>query len=209
MLEFISAGAMMRFVSATLLLFLVMDPFGNIPFFLPLLRHLPPERRRRVLARELLFALAIMVFFLFCGPALMNLLAIDDSSVGIAGGVVLFLIAVKMVFGESDVLLAHGGDREPFIVPLATPYVAGPSAIAAVVLMMAKDASGWPIWLAAVCVAWLATSVVLMASDALHAILKERVLLAIERLMGFILATIAVNMLLKGIATFVATLQKA
>ncbi|MBN1588760.1 MAG: MarC family protein [Pirellulales bacterium] len=198
----------MSFVAATLLLFLVMDPFGNIPFFLPLLRHIPAERRRQVLARELIFALAILVFFLLCGSSVMKLLAIDDSSVGIAGGVVLFLIAVKMIFGETDQLFTHAGDREPFIVPLATPYVAGPSAIATVLLLMARNPSRWPIWLAAVFVAWLGVSVVLMASNGLHAFLKDRVLLAIERLMGLILALLAVNMFLKGVSAFVEELGK-
>ena len=198
----------MSFLSATLLLFLVMDPFGNIPLFLSALRPVPAGRRQRVLARELLIALAILVFFLLFGSYLMAVLAIDNSSIGIAGGVVLFLIALKMIFGEGGEVFIHGVDREPFIVPLAVPYVAGPSAIATVLLLMAKNPSEWRLWLAAVVVAWLASSVVLVASSALHAVLKERTLLAIERLMGFILATIAVNMLLKGIATFVETLPK-
>jgi len=197
----------MEFISATFLLFLVMDPFGNIPFFLAPLARVPVERRRRVLFRELLMALAILLFFLLCGPTVMKLLAIDGSSVGIAGGVVLFLIAIKMIFGGTEQLFVHATDREPFIVPLATPYVAGPSAIAAVLLLMARDPSRWWVWLAAVIVSWLGVSIVLVASSALHAFLKERVLLAIERLMGFILATIAVNMFLKGVATFMAEVR--
>ncbi|HLA86101.1 MAG TPA: MarC family protein [Thermoguttaceae bacterium] len=198
----------MSFISATLLLFLVMDPFGNIPFFLVPMRHVVPERRRIVLARELLIALGILVFFLFCGPYVMKLLAIDDSSIGIVGGVVLFMISIKMVFGGSEQLFAYSGDREPFIVPLATPYVAGPSAIAVVLLLMGQDPSRWPEWLAAVIVAWLGLSVILMASDGLHAFFKERALVAIERLTGFILATIAVDMLLKGVGTFLKEVGK-
>ena len=199
----------MSFISATLLLFLVLDPFGNVPFFLPLLRLVPPERRRHVLAREMLIALAILIFFLFCGPYVMDLLDIDNSSVGIAGGVVLFLIAIRMTFGGAEKIFAYSTDREPFIVPMATPYVAGPSAIAILLLMMAQNPSQWPIWLAAVFVAWLGTSIIIMASDFLLSIFSERVLTAVERLMGLILATIAVNMLLKGIASFVQELGKS
>ncbi|MBN2216764.1 MAG: hypothetical protein JW719_05270 [Pirellulales bacterium] len=199
----------MSFLSATLLLFLVMDPFGNIPFFLTPLARVPAERRRRVLVRELFFALGILLFFLFCGPTVMKLLSINNSSVGIAGGVVLLLIAIKMIFGDAETIFGGaGGDREPFIVPLATPYVAGPSAIAAVLLLVARNPSRWPVWLGAVFVSWLGVSLLLMVSTSLYAFLHERVLVAIERLMGFILAVIAVNMFLEGVETFVETLGK-
>ena len=193
----------MSFIWAALLLFLVMDPFGNIPLFLIPLTHVPDERRRKVLARELLIALAILVFFLFFGCYLMKLLAIDGSSVGIAGGVVLFLIAIKMVFGRTSELYGQqNGDREPFIVPLATPYVAGPSAIAVVMLLMAKDSSRWYVWLGALVAAWSVSSIILIASSVLNTMLKPRTIVAVERLMGLILTILAVNMLLRGIATF-------
>ncbi|NLE38618.1 MAG: hypothetical protein GX621_11385, partial [Pirellulaceae bacterium] len=191
----------MSFLSATLLLFLVMDPFGNIPLFLTLLRRVAPERRRWVVTRELLFALAILVFFLFFGVPLIHVLQIDNSSVGIAGGVVLFLIAIKMIFGGADTLFANMDDSEPFVVPLATPFIAGPTTMAIVLLLMAGDPTAWPVWLGSLFVAWLVTSVVLIASSSLNEILGTRTIIAIERLMGFILATIAVDMFMKGIST--------
>lgn len=194
----------MSFISATLMLFLVMDPFGNIPLFLPLLRHVPKERRSRVLVRELTAALAILVFCLFCGPYLLSLLQVDRSSVGIAGGVVLFLIALRMIFGGCEGLFSHDADKEPFLVPLAIPYVAGPSTIATVVLLMARDPALWPVWLTALLTAWFASSLVLLASARLQPILGERFLIAAERLMGFVLAVIAVDMFMKGLQPFLA-----
>jgi multiple antibiotic resistance protein len=193
------------FLSATMLLFLVMDPFGNIPLFLSVLRQVPLERRRRVVMREMLFAMAIMVFFLFFGVPLIHLLQIDRSSIGIAGGVVLFMIAIKMVFGRTEQLFQHSDDGEPFVVPLATPFIAGPTTIAVVLLLMAGDPLLWHVWLGAVFVAWLITSVVLIASASLQEVLGTRTIIAIERLMGFILATVAVDMFMKGVSDFLAT----
>ena len=194
----------MSFISATLLLFLVMDPFGNIPLFLSLLRHVPKERRLRVLARELVVALVILVFCLFCGSYLIALLQVDQSSVGIAGGVVLFLIALRMIFGGCEEMFSHDANKEPFLVPLAIPYVAGPSTIATVILLMARNEALWPVWLGALLTAWLASSLILVASARLQPLLGERLLTAAERLMGFVLAVIAVDMFMKGIAPFLS-----
>lgn len=195
----------MTLLSAALLLVLVMDPFGNIPFFVSALKEVDPVRHKRIIARELLVALAALVLFLFAGQHLLDLLQVSGPALTTAGGVVLFLIAVKMVFP------AHGGqpheavEGEPFIVPLAIPYVAGPSSLASVLLIMNREPERWPEWLAAVVLAWLVTGVVLSTSGALARILGRKGLIAIERLMGMLLVAMAIQMIMTGVRQFLDT----
>ncbi|MGQ0764787.1 MAG: MarC family protein [Gemmatimonadota bacterium] len=189
--------------SAFILLFLVIDPLGNIPFFLAALKAVPPARQRVVVARELVIALAIMVVFLFAGRPLLSLLRISQPALTISGGVVLFLIAIRMVFPDrhrADDLIAG----EPFIVPLAVPYVAGPSVLATEMLLMSRDPARWPTWLAAVVLAWMATALILMSGQRLGRVLGERGMVAIERLMGMVLVAVAVQMFLSGLDEYFA-----
>ncbi|MEO8090899.1 MAG: MarC family protein, partial [Gemmatimonadales bacterium] len=174
--------------SAAILLFLVMDPLGNIPLFVSALQSVPPERQNRVVARELAIAYGILVLFLFTGQYLLRLLQISEPALTIAGGLVLFLIALRMVFPSSDRTLDLEG--EPFIVPLAIPYVAGPSALATVLLMMSRDPGRWPEWLAALTAAWVACAVILILGSRLRRFLGQRGLIALERLMGMVLVTL-------------------
>lgn len=192
----------MTLLSATILLLLVLDPVGNIPFFLAALGKVPASRRRRVMLRELLFALVALVGFLFAGAQLLELLGISEPSLSVAGGIILFLIAIKMTFPTGHGAQHEELEGEPFIVPLAIPFVAGPSALATVLLIMNREPSRWPEWLAAVAIAWLVTGVVLFAAEPLGTLLGRRGMIAIERLMGMILTAIAVQMLLRGIQTF-------
>jgi len=192
----------MTVASAALLLFLVLDPFGNVPFFLAALQRVPPVRRTRVVARELLIALAALLVFLFLGQYLLALLGISDPALTVAGGIILFLIALKMVFptlaprGQEDV------EGEPFVVPLAIPYVAGPSAFASVLFIMSGEPERWPEWLGAVGLAWSGTSAILLVASRLSGVLGPRGLVALERLMGLVLVTIAVEMTMSGIRAF-------
>ena len=129
----------MTVFSAALLLFLVMDPFGNIPVFLAALRPVAPSRRRRVIVRELVIALAVLVVSLFAGQSLLRAFRISEPALTTAGGAVLFLIALKMVFPGQGGVSNEDISGEPFIVPLAIPYVAGPSALASVLLIMSRE----------------------------------------------------------------------
>jgi multiple antibiotic resistance protein len=193
----------MSFLSAIILLFLVMDPFGNIPFFLAALADVDPKRRTRIVLRELLIALAALVLFLFVGRYLLQVLNLSAPSLTIAGGIILFLIAIRMVFPSTD----YAEERiagDPFIVPLAIPYVAGPSALSAVLLLSSRHPSAWSEWLFAIVIAWLASSSILLASSRLSHVLSARGLIAIERLMGLVLVTVAVQMTATGIKTFLA-----
>jgi multiple antibiotic resistance protein len=196
----------MTLISAALLLFLVMDPLGNIPLFLTALKGVPPERRLKVIIRELLIALLIMIIFLFSGQAFLSALHISEPALTATGGVILFLIALKMIFPQ-DTGTHKVPTEEPFIVPLAIPYVAGPSALATLLLIMNGEPHRWPEWLAALFIAWLASGLILMCAGPLAKVLRNRGLIAIERLMGMILVAIAIQMLMNGIAQFVTQIQ--
>ena len=189
----------MSFVSAALLLFLVMDPLGNILLFVAALKGVPAARRVRVVARELLIAYGVMVLFLFTGEHLMNWLGISNQALSIAGGIVLFLIAMRMVFPSAENSLAEQVAGEPLIVPLAIPYVAGPSTLATLMLMMSREPSRWPTWLGALTLAWVVSAAILVLGGRLSRFLGKRGLLALERLMGLLLVALAVQMSLEGL----------
>lgn len=190
-------------LSAFLLLFLVIDPIGNVPFYLSALKHVEPKRQNRVILRELLVAFTAMIVFLFAGQFLLKWLQISEPALTISGGVVLFLIALRMVFPSPEASMREDLAGEPFIVPLAIPYVAGPSVLATELLLMSREPNRWPEWLAAVTLAWLATAVILLLGSRLRKLLGERVLIALERLMGMVLVALAVQMFLSGLQRFV------
>ena len=196
----------MTIFSAALLLFIVMDPFGNVPFFISALKDVAEDRRSKIIVRELLIALLLMLGFLFAGQHVMSALQISESALTASGGVVLFLISIRMVFptaGQSTVEEISG---EPLIVPLAVPYVAGPSALAALLLIVNREPARWPEWVLALVLAWFAAGLIIFSSGYLSKLLGKKALIAIERLMGMILVAIAVQMLMTGIAQFMVSL---
>lgn len=196
----------MKLLSAATLLILVMDPLGNIPLFLAAMKCVPPNRRWRVLFREMLVALAVLLAFLFAGPAILTGLHISEPALCISGGVVLFMISVKMVFATGE--NGHAVfEEEPFIVPLAIPFIAGPSAMATVLLLVSQEPARRLEWLAALLIAWAVAAAVLTAGSLLNRLLGRRGLRAIERLMGMILTALAINMALDGVARFIQTLE--
>lgn len=189
----------MSIVSAGVLIFLVLDPLGNIPFFLAILQNVPPQRRRPIIIRELFIALIILVIFLFAGRYILVALNVEQASLGMAGGVILLFIAIRMIFSGSEKIFEMSDISEPFIVPLAIPAVAGPSAMATVILIMGKDPSSWYYWLLALFCAWFLSAVILYFSGILARILGRKGLLACERLMGMLLTAVAVEMFVTGL----------
>ena len=189
----------MTLLSAIFLLIIIMDPIGNVPVFLSILKNIPVERRRKIIIRELLIALFVLLFFLFIGRFILQSLQISESSLGIAGGIMLFLIAIKMIFPGASAMTTHDEIVEPLVVPLAIPLIAGPSAIAAVILLMAQEPNMWPEWALAVVVACFISGVILVSAETLAQKLGERALLAIERLMGILLMLVSVDLILDGI----------
>lgn len=196
----------MTVFSAALLLFLVMDPFGNIPLFITALSNVDKNRRQKIIVRELLIALIVLVVFLFGGQHILSAFHISESALTAAGGTVLFLIAIKMVFPSAGRLSAEEISGEPFVVPLAIPYVAGPSAVASVLLIMNREPARWPEWLAALLLAWFVSGLIILSSGFFSKVLGEKVLVAIERLMGMLLVAIAIQMIMTGVARFMSSL---
>ena len=192
----------MTVLSIAFSLFLLMDAIGNIPFYISFLKGVKPERQRYVITREMIVALFIIILFNFIGSALMRFLHVTTYTIEIAGGIILFLLCLKMIFppahdhGES---MPH--EAEPFIVPLAIPLVAGPAVLAAVMIYSKQETNPF-VMIGAIFIAWAASLMILLASSWLKNILGWRGLLALERLMGLVLILISVQMFLSGISSF-------
>ena len=146
----------MDLLAAAILLFLVMDPVGNVPIFITLLKDLPAARGRLVVIREMLIALLVLAIFWAVGPTVLEWLHLRQESVSIAGGIVLFLIGLRMIFPPADGIMGETPDGEPFIVPLAIPCVAGPSGVAAVMLLANSNPARTADWSLALLIAWAA-----------------------------------------------------
>jgi len=192
--------------SAALLLFLVLDPFGNIPFFISALKNVDSSKHNKIILRELLIALIILVAFLLAGRHILSILHISEPSLTVAGGIILFIIALKMIFPAKMGLFSEEIIEEPFIFPLAIPYVAGPSAIASVMIIMSREPVRWKEWLIALIAAWFISGLLILSSGFFTRVFGRRVLSALERLMGMILVTIAVQMLMNGISEYINSL---
>lgn len=194
------------FTSAVVILLLVVDPIGNIPLFVSVLRDFEPRRRVRIIIREWGIALATLLAFALLGKTILGVFGISDSSLTIAGGVILFLIALRMIFRRPEGVFGDAADTDPFIVPLAIPAIAGPTAIATVVLLVSRAPQRLPEWFAAITLAMLITLFLLLTAEGVSKLVGARGLLALERLMGLILTAVAVEMLLRGIESFVHAL---
>ncbi len=192
----------MEILSVSVTLFLIMDPFGNIPIFLPILEKVPENRRRKVLVRELFIALAVIVGTVFCGRYVMEFLGLRQESVSIAGGIILFIIALRMVFPTRNIQGDQEIDGEPLLVPLAIPLIAGPSLLAVLLLFATAEPGRVVDLLLAASAAWSATFAVLLASTFLLKFLTKRGLVAVERLMGMVLVALAVQLFLDGISRY-------
>ncbi|MFQ2215516.1 YhgN family NAAT transporter [Aeromonas dhakensis] len=190
--------------SAAVMLFLIMDPLGNLPVFLSILRHIDPKRRRKVMIRELLFSLVIMMAFLFVGQQILNFLNLRQEAVSIAGGIILFLIAIKMIFPSEGGVTGLAAGEEPFLVPMAIPMIAGPSILASLLLLANQEPTRMADWSLALLMAWGASAVILMFYEVFNKLLGERGLTAVERLMGMLLVMISVQMLLDGVHHYLA-----
>ncbi len=194
----------MDLIGAAILLFVVMDPLVNIPIFLAVLDKVPAERRYRILVRELILALVLLLGFLFAGKYVLAFLGLSEASIGVAGGIILFLIALKMIFPVPRSSRDEYDDDhdEPFLVPLAVPMIAGPSAMAILLLLATGEPGRLGVWTVAVLLAWGATAIILLAAPLLKRLLGQRGLIATERLMGMLLVAISVQMFLEGVSQF-------
>lgn len=195
------------FTSAVVILLLVMDPIGNIPVFVAVLRDVAPERRVKVIVRECLIAFGILLAFVLFGRGILRVLGLTDMSLNIAGGVILFLIALRMIFKHEEGIFGperEGG--EPFVVPLAVPAIAGPTAIATVVLMVSRAPERILEWIFALAISTLITLLLLLFAERVSKFVGARGLAALDRMMGLLLTAIAIEMLLNGVRAFIEQL---
>ncbi|OXJ01924.1 MULTISPECIES: MarC family protein [Burkholderia] len=193
------------FLSATVLLVLITDPLGNIPLFIAAMRDVPRERRVKLILREVGIAFVILLFFMLVGDRFLRMMSLTDLSLRLGGGIVLFLIALRMIFPHPDGALGNdpraGG--EPFIVPLAIPALAGPSALATVMLLTSQGPGKMLEWVGALTVTMIVCAVTLVLAERIQQWIGERTVAAFERLMGLVLVAISVEMMLGGVRAFV------
>jgi MarC family membrane protein len=198
-------------VSATILLILVMDPVGNMPLVISVLKNVDPRARTRVVLRECAIAYAVLLAFMFGGNKFMHLLRLSENALAIAGGLILFLLALRMVFPHAEGIFGESGpgaDTGTFIVPLAIPAIAGPSALATVLLLASREPQRVFDWVAALSLAMLVSTLVMVSAQRISAWIGRRGVIAIERLMGLVLTAIAVEMLLNGVQRFIVQLPR-
>ncbi|NNF18166.1 MAG: hypothetical protein HKN61_00180, partial [Flavobacteriaceae bacterium] len=171
---------------------------GNIPLVLSVLKGIPAKRQRVIIARELMMALALLLLFLFLGKPLLRFLHLQQEAVTISGGLILLIIGLRMIFPKPEGIMGHQPGGEPFLVPIAIPMIAGPSVLAMLILMTQSGPAKMTNWFFAVLLAWGMSAVILLAAPILLRFLKERGLIAVERLMGMLLVMVAVQMLIDG-----------
>lgn len=184
------------------MLFFVMDPIGNTIIFAAILDGVDKKRKSRIIMRELIISLFILLFFLYFGKYLLDMLQVKEPALSIAGGIVLFIISMKLIFPPKEGLWTGDNDGEPFIVPLATPMIAGPSAIAIVLLLASSAPSDMVRWSIAVFISWLLTCIILLFSNVITRRLGSRLISGIQKLMGMILTVISVQMLLSALERY-------
>lgn len=186
------------FSAIFLTLFFVIDALGHIPTFLQLLEPYSPKERLKITIRELFFALGLMIVFHYLGELLLSLLGINTATVQLAGGIMLFLIAIRLIFANENEK-TKWGPQKIFFVPIATPIIAGPSVLA-IIMVFAQKETSTPLVMGAIFTAWFLSSLIFLGARPIYQLVKEKGLDACQRLMGLIVALIAVQLVLEGIA---------
>jgi MarC family membrane protein len=190
------------FISALLLLFLVLDPLGNLPVIGTVMADIPVKRQRWIILRETLIALLGLFIFMLFGQQILQAMRMTERSLEVAGGVILLLISLKMIFPTKEGVFSIPKDREPLIFPLAVPLIAGPSAFATVLLLASRQPEFILTWSMALTCAMALTAAILLLSSSIRRFLGESVVMALERLMGLILAAISIEMILGGLSDY-------
>ncbi|MCH7345333.1 MarC family protein [Pelomonas sp. CA6] len=191
------------FLSAFILLLLVLDPLGSLPIFIPIMRSVPRERRVRVALREVGIAFSVLLAFMFLGDAFLRVMHLSERSLEVAGGVILLIIAIRMIFSTMSES-AYGAEpgKEPLIFPLAVPLLAGPSAMATVLLLASRQPDRIWDWIGALTAAMVVSFLALTLADRIRKLLGDSVVSALEKLMGLVLTAIAVEMVLAGLKRY-------
>ena len=193
--------------STAVLLFFILDPFGNVPLLLSILKNIDKERRSKIIIREMFIGLLILVVFLFFGEHFLSLFHLETQSITIAGGIIFFVISLKMIFPDpdgSDMFATTKGD-EPLVVPIAMPMIAGPAALATLLVLAKTNVHHSGGLFISLLLAWALAAAVLLFSPKLYKILKVKGLTALERLMGMLLLIMSVQMFIDGIRALIPT----
>ena len=190
------------FLSAFILLLLVLDPLGSLPIFIPIMRSVPPQRRALVAVREVGVAFAVLFAFMFFGESFLHVMRLSERSLEVAGGVILLMVAIRMIFGHAGGVYGVPEGREPLIFPLAVPLLAGPSAMATVLLLASRQPDKVLSWVGALVCAMAVSGAVLLLCDRIRRLVGDSVVSALEKLMGLVLTAIAVEMILAGLKRY-------
>jgi MarC family membrane protein len=190
------------FVSAFILLLLVLDPLGSLPVFIPIMRDVPPTRRTWVAVREVGIAFGVLAAFMFLGEGFLHVMRLSERSLEVAGGVILLIIAIRMIFSVEGGVYGVAEGREPFIFPLAVPLLAGPSAMATVLLLASRQPDRMLSWVGALAGAMAVSGAALLLCERIRRLIGDSVVAAIEKLMGLVLTAIAVEMILAGLKRY-------
>ncbi|WP_354623719.1 MarC family protein [Psychromonas sp. MME2] len=193
--------------STAVLIFFILDPFGNVPLLLSILKNIDKQRHTQIIVREMLIGFLILVVFLFFGEQFLSLFHLETQAITIAGGIIFFVISLKMIFPSP-----HGGDMfatkvgdEPLVVPIALPMIAGPAALATLLVLAKTNADHSGALFISLFLAWIASAVIMLSSTKLYKILKVKGLTALERLMGMLLLIMSVQMFINGIRDLLPT----
>jgi MarC family membrane protein len=190
------------FVSALILLLLVLDPLGSLPIFIPIMRTVPKERRARVAVREVTIAFCVLLAFMFLGEGFLQVMHLSERSLEVAGGVILLMVAIRMIFSHEGGVYGTPDGREPMIFPLAVPLLAGPSAMATVLLLASRQPERMLQWVGALVCAMVVSGAVLLLCERIRRLVGDSVVSALEKLMGLVLTAIAVEMVLAGLKRY-------
>lgn len=195
---------MSSFIAITFTIFFAIDPFGNIPKYLTLLKHFDSKKRCMIAMREFIFALIIMILFHYLGRYLLQVLSLSKLTVQISAGVILFLVAIRMIFPGSEEKDHKWKTAHPFIVPLATPLIASPSVLAIIMIYTQGPYPYYFVYAAILC-AWFLSSIILFFAGPIYKVIGDRGLQACEKLMGLIISLIAIQVLMEGLSSIKAT----
>ena len=191
------------FFSAFVLLLLVLDPLGSLPIFISILREVPKERRVRMAARETFIAFVVLFAFMFFGEGFLRVMHLSERSLEVAGGVILALVSIRMIFGSAgESVYGIEAGKEPYIFPLAVPLLAGPSAMATVLLLASRQPDRMVSWIGALSAAMVVSGLTLVLADRIRKIIGDSVVSAMEKLMGLVLTAVAVEMILAGLKRY-------
>ena len=195
-------------ISTAILLFFILDPFGNVPLVLSILKNTNKEEHTKIIIRETLIGLLILLIFLFFGENFLSVFHLETHSITIAGAIIFFIISLKMIFPDpnNELFVLKKGDS-PLVVPIAMPMIAGPAAIATLLVLAKTNEDNTSSLFVSLLLAWFFSSLILISAPKLYKILKEKGLSALEKLMGMLLLIMAVQMFIDGIRALLPSLN--